>query len=131
MPLSILVAEDNLVNQRLIRRTLQRFGYEILLAENGRQAVDLMRQQPVDLIFMDVQMPEMDGLQATRAIRGLSLPVPPVIVAMTANAMEGDREACLQVGMDDYLAKPFRVHEVEQILRKYGPGLTSKVRPQA
>ena len=123
-PLRILVAEDNKINQRLIRRTLERFGYTAVLVENGREAIESAQAEAFDLIFMDVQMPEMDGLEATRRIRTQLAAPQPAIVAMTANAMQGDREACLAAGMDSYIAKPFRLQEVEAILRQFGGRLS-------
>jgi len=109
-PLRILLAEDNVVNQKLALRLLQQMGYRADLASNGIEAVESIERQPYDVVLMDVQMPEMDGLEASRRInerwpnRGR-----PRIVAMTANAMQGDREACLAAGMDDYITKPIRV----------------------
>jgi len=104
----ILVAEDNLINQKIAATLLQRAGYDYEIAPDGRQALDALKKGHFDLVLMDCQMPEMDGYEATRRIRsqeretGRHLPV----VAMTANAMKGDREACLEAGMDDYLTKP-------------------------
>ncbi len=112
-PLRILLVEDNLVNQKLALRLFSLMGYEIDLAVNGLEAIDAVRRQSYDLVFMDVQMPELDGLEATRRIRALETNGPgPRIVAMTANAMDGDREACLAAGMDDYMGKPIRVEEL-------------------
>lgn len=112
-PLRILLAEDNMVNQRVATLILQGLGYQIELAANGALALGLIQQaaasQPFDLVLMDVQMPEMDGLEATRRIRkDIPAQQQPQIVAMTANAMEGDREICLEAGMDDYLSKPIK-----------------------
>ena len=107
-PLRILLAEDNLVNQKLALRLLQQMGYRADVAANGVEAIEAVERQRYDVILMDVQMPEMDGLAATREIvRRWS--DRPRIVAMTANAMQGDREACLAAGMDDYVTKPIRV----------------------
>ncbi len=114
----VLVAEDNAINQVLVVRLLVKLGHASVLAQNGREAVALASSQKFDLVFMDVQMPEMDGLDATRAIRekekddGTHLP----IYAMTAHAMKGDRERCLESGMDGYLTKPIRFSDVEQTL---------------
>ena len=117
-PLNILVAEDNLVNQKLIGHILTRLGYKITMVENGRETVEAMHQTCYDIILMDVQMPEMDGLEATRRIRKL-LPVQPVIIALTANAMQGDQEECLQAGMNDYLSKPVKLEEITAMLDKW------------
>ena len=108
-PLRILLAEDNPVNQKLAIRLLERMGYSADIANNGLEAIAAMEGSDYDVVLMDVQMPELDGLEATRRIR-LRWPgsTGPRIVAMTANAMEGDREACLAAGMDDYVSKPIR-----------------------
>ena len=108
-PLRILLAEDNPVNQKLAMRLLERMGYAADLATNGLEAVDAVAGGGYDVVLMDVQMPELDGLEATRRIRAAQ-PAGngPHIVAMTANALEGDRETCLAAGMDDYVSKPIR-----------------------
>lgn len=116
-PLSILVAEDNLVNQRLALLLLAKLGYQAQIANNGIEAVEMVQKLHYDLVFMDVSMPEMDGFQATRTIRNLPLRQP-VIVAMTANAMAEDRDICLKAGMDDYIAKPIRVDLLIEVLVK-------------
>jgi len=109
LPLKILLAEDNAVNQKLALLMLKQLGYRADVAGNGLEAIAAVRRQPYDVIFMDVQMPEMDGLTATRQIRELALwNSRPRIIAMTANAMQGDREQCLDAGMDDYVSKPIR-----------------------
>ena len=116
--LRILVAEDNAVNQAVIIRVLQKMGHTPVLAQNGKEALALASAEKFDLVFMDVQMPEMDGLAATAAIReseknsGTHLP----IFAMTAHAMKGDRERCLEAGMDGYITKPVRFSDIEQTL---------------
>jgi CheY-like chemotaxis protein len=108
--LRILLAEDSPVNQRLASALLTKRGHHVAIAGNGREAIDLLERQPFDVVLMDVQMPEVDGLEATRAIRareqGRGGHVP--IVAMTAHAMPGDREKCLEAGMDRYLTKPIQ-----------------------
>jgi GAF domain-containing protein/CheY-like chemotaxis protein len=111
-PLRILLAEDNAVNQKLALRLLEQMGYRADIASNGIEAVESIERQTYDVILMDVQMPELDGLDATREIRRLVNVPQPHIIAMTANAMEGDREACLAAGMDDYISKPIRVDEL-------------------
>jgi CheY-like chemotaxis protein len=116
--LRILLAEDNVVNRTLAIRVLERRGHTVLVAENGREALEILKREHVDAILMDIQMPEMDGFQATAAIRekekGSGDRVP--IVALTANAMRGDGERCLDQGMDAYLAKPFRIADLDRVL---------------
>jgi len=120
-PLRILLAEDNAVNQKLALRLLSQMGYRADLASNGLEAVESVERQPYDLVLMDVQMPEMDGLEASRRITARwPAGARPRIVAMTANAMQGDREDCLAAGMDDYLAKPIRVEALVQALLNAG-----------
>ncbi len=121
--LTILLAEDNVVNQKLALGILGSLGHRVTVVENGRQAVEAVASLPFDLVLMDVQMPKMDGLQATREIRdgesatGSHVPV----VAMTAHAMKGDREACLDAGMDDYLTKPIRLQDMSDKLEELFP----------
>ncbi len=116
-PLRILLAEDNVVNQKLALRLLQQMGYRADLASNGIEAIESVQRQAYDVVLMDVQMPEMDGLEAARQITTL-WPVGkrPRIIAMTANAMHGDREMCLAAGMDDYMTKPIRVERLVEAL---------------
>jgi signal transduction histidine kinase/DNA-binding response OmpR family regulator len=117
-PMKILLAEDNVINQKLAMRILERMGYRVDVAANGLEVYESIKRQHYDLILMDVQMPEMDGLEATRLIRRkLAANIQPRIVAMTANAMQGDREACLDAGMDDYLSKPIQVQELVTALK--------------
>ncbi len=123
----ILLAEDNPVNQKLAKLMLTKGGYLVEVANNGKEALEMYTSRPedFDIIFMDVQMPEMDGLTATRAIReeeanGLRANQGPIaIVAMTANAMKGDREKCLEAGMDDYISKPIKREVVFEIINKW------------
>jgi signal transduction histidine kinase/CheY-like chemotaxis protein len=116
-PLRILLAEDNVVNQKLALRLLQQMGYRADLASNGIEAVESVGRQSYDVVLMDVQMPEMDGLEATRRITARwPEGKRPRIVAMTANAMQGDRETCLAAGMDDYVVKPIRVEALVEAL---------------
>ena len=120
-PLRILLAEDNAVNVKLATRLLERMGYAAAVAGNGFEVLDHLEREPCDLVLMDVQMPEMDGLEATRRIRARWPDRPLWIVAMTANAMDGDREMCLAAGMDDYLSKPIRPEALAAALRAVGP----------
>jgi CheY-like chemotaxis protein len=116
----ILVAEDNPVNQQLARAMLRRFGYHADVAGNGQEAVDGVMTVPYDLVLMDCQMPVMDGFEATRIIREREGQARHTcIVAVTANAMEGDRQRCLDAGMDDYLPKPFRANDLRRILERW------------
>jgi CheY-like chemotaxis protein len=116
-PLRILLAEDNVVNQKLAMRLLQQMGYRADLASNGAEAIESVQRQTYDVVLMDVQMPEMDGLEASRQITARWRPQErPRIVAMTANAMQGDRDMCLAAGMDDYLTKPIRVERLVEAL---------------
>jgi signal transduction histidine kinase/DNA-binding response OmpR family regulator len=121
-PLRILVAEDNTVNQQLALELLKRMGYRADIASNGVEALAAIRRQPYDAVLMDIEMPEMDGLAATRAIRALTTVTQPRIVAMTANALQGDREQCLAAGMDDYVSKPIRVLELQKALIRVALG---------
>jgi signal transduction histidine kinase/CheY-like chemotaxis protein len=122
-PLHILLAEDNLFNQKVAVRILEKRGHRVEVAANGKQAVAALQQQSFDLVLMDVQMPEMDGFEATGLIRarergtGRHLPV----IAMTAHALKGDRERCLQAGMDAYVAKPIQVKELMGVLARFSP----------
>jgi CheY-like chemotaxis protein len=116
----ILVAEDNPVNQQLARAMLKRFGYQADVAGNGQEAVDGVMAVSYDLVLMDCQMPVMDGFEATRIIREREGDARHTrIIAVTANAMEGDRERCLAAGMDDYLPKPFRAADLKRVLARW------------
>ena len=116
-PLRILLVEDNVVNQKLAVGVLAKYGHETTLAHHGQEALDILEERSFDLILMDVQMPVMDGLAATREIRqreslsGVRTP----IIAMTAHAMKGDREECMEAGMDDYVPKPIRVSNLLEV----------------
>jgi len=115
----VLLAEDNLVNQKVAITQLKRLGYEADVVSNGVEALEALNKKKYDVILMDCQMPEMDGFEATRRIRGMSESLGHVrIVAMTANAMQGDRERCLKEGMDAYIAKPVALDELRTILEK-------------
>jgi CheY-like chemotaxis protein len=118
-PLRILLAEDNVVNQKLALRLLQQMGYRADVASNGIEAIESVERQAYDVVLMDVQMPELDGLEASRRIAAKwSADHRPRIVAMTANAMQGDREMCIAAGMDDYLTKPIRVDQLVDALNQ-------------
>jgi CheY-like chemotaxis protein len=117
-PLTILIAEDNPVNQRLTERVLSKLGYEATQVFNGQEALEALTEKRFDVILMDIQMPVMDGLESTKKIRLLKQHQP-IIIAMTANAMQGDREICLKAGMDDYISKPIKLDEIIMILEKW------------
>ena len=120
-PLRALVVDDNLVNQKLSSKFLQKLGCEILVVDNGQKAVHQVTESNFDIVFMDCQMPVMDGYEATKSIRALGdtsrnqIPV----IAMTANVMEGDRQRCLAAGMNDYITKPFKSGDFQQMLEKW------------
>ncbi|MEM9806206.1 MAG: ammonium transporter [Cyanobacteria bacterium P01_D01_bin.56] len=119
LPLRILLAEDNLVNQQLAVQWLAKMGYRADIANNGLEVLDALARQPYDVILMDVQMPEMDGITAAQRIcKEWPLPKRPYIIAMTANAMKGDRERCLEAGMNDYLSKPMQPSQLMAVLQK-------------
>jgi two-component system, sensor histidine kinase and response regulator len=118
-PLSILVAEDNEINQQVILYILQKIGYNPTIVSNGREAVNAVAADNYDIVFMDLQMPELDGLEATRLIRGRRGTGQPVIIALTANTMEGDEEECLLAGMNDYVGKPVKLEDIIGKLRKW------------
>ena len=124
-PLRILLAEDNAVNQKLALRLLSNMGYAADLAGDGLQAIAALEARDYDVVLMDVQMPELDGLEATRRIRAQWPAGRPHIVAMTANAMAGDREACLAAGMNDYVSKPIRPAELAAALRRAPVGMSN------
>ncbi len=117
-PLSILLVEDNLINQLLATTILTKLGYQPKIANNGLEAIEMLSDHPYDLILMDMQMPEMDGVEATKHIRQ-HFTVQPIIIAMTANAMEEDRETCLQAGMNDYLSKPVKPEDLMMMVQKW------------
>lgn len=126
--IKILLAEDNLVNQKVASLMLERIGYKIAhIANNGVEVLQYLQHHPIDLIFMDIQMPEMDGLTTTQHIvETYPLETRPYIIAMTANAMEGDRETCLKVGMQDYISKPINREELTIILNRAQIKINSK-----
>jgi len=118
--LRVLLAEDNLVNQKLVVRLLERMGHQVVVAQNGKEVLDILESGSFDLVLMDVQMPEMDGFVATREIRRWEqerqVHVP--VIAMTAHAMKGDRESCIAAGMDGYIAKPINRAELQQVIEE-------------
>lgn len=117
-PLSVLIAEDNPVNQQWITKILTKLGYQADLVVNGKEVLEVVSNKHYDLILMDVQMPEMDGMEATRMIR-LCLDAQPIVIAMTANVMHGDRQDCMQSGMDDYISKPVDLNQLVEMLEKW------------
>jgi len=129
LPLRVLLCDDNIVNQKVAVRLLQQMGYRADLAANGVEALQALDRQPYEMVFMDVMMPEMGGFEATTMIRERqkqpsqhpNYQTPIVIVAMTASAMQGDREKCLAAGMDDYIAKPVRLEDIRAIFERWGP----------
>src|ERR1700761_8510808 len=112
------MAEDNAINQRVGKLILQRAGFDIDVVADGHEALAAHQTAPYDLILMDCQMPIMDGFEASRQIRKLTQPQP-VIIAVTANALVGERERCLNAGMDDYLSKPFQAEQLVAVVRKW------------
>ncbi|WP_190804521.1 hybrid sensor histidine kinase/response regulator [Leptolyngbya sp. FACHB-261] len=122
LPLRILLAEDNTVNQKVALLILKRLGYRADLAGNGLEVLEALQRQPYDVVLLDIQMPEMDGLTAAQQIcQRWPLNLRPRLIAMTANAMEGDREMCLEAGMDDYLTKPVRIEALSRALEQVQP----------
>jgi PAS domain S-box-containing protein len=120
-PFRILIAEDNMINRKLMLKILESFGYSAMVATNGREVLEIIENEPVDLIFMDIQMPEIDGFEATKIIfEKIPGKDRPKIIALTANALEGDRERCLEAGMDDYMSKPIRKDDLYNIIDKTG-----------
>jgi len=116
----IMLAEDNIINQKVALKILENLGYHADAVANGKEALNALETLSYDLVLMDVQMPEMDGFEATKKIRDSesafrNLPV----IAMTAQAMKGDREKCLKAGMDDYVSKPVRPQELEEVIKKW------------
>ena len=130
--LRILLAEDNVVNQKVALRMLERLGYRADAVANGLEVLQALDRMPYEVVLMDVQMPDMDGLEATKQIRALPQKRQPYIIAMTAHAMKGDREECLRAGMNDYVSKPVRIEELHDALKRsrrdtIGFGLESSI----
>ena len=117
--LRILMAEDNTINQKVTQRVLEKLGLQSDIAANGLEAVKALENRPYDLILMDVQMPEMDGLTATETIRRMGDITQPIIIAMTANALKGDRERCLEAGMNDYVSKPVKIKDLQDAITRW------------
>jgi CheY-like chemotaxis protein len=122
----VLLAEDNSVNQMLAMRLLQKRGHSVTVVDNGREALDALAKGSFDLVLMDVQMPEMDGIEATTALREREKPTGghQPVVALTALVIKGDKQRCLDAGMDGYLSKPIRQQELDEILEKFSPRLS-------
>lgn len=121
VPIKILLAEDNAVNQKVAVRIFDKLGYRVDVAANGFEVIEAVRKINYDVVFMDIFMPEMDGYEATKYIvDNFEKSQRPKIIAMTANAMQGDREKCIEAGMDDYIGKPVRVEELQSIIKKWG-----------
>ena len=131
-PLEVLIAEDNAVNQKVAVRFLERLGYRADAVANGLEVITTLEHRRYDLVLMDLQMPEMDGLEASRQIRArLPADRQPKIIALTANAMQGDRELCLAAGMDDYISKPVKMHEISAAIRRqFGQPAAKRSVPQ-
>jgi CheY-like chemotaxis protein len=130
-PLEVLLAEDNVVNQKVALRFLDRLGYRAQAVANGLEAFIAVRERRFDLVLMDLQMPEMDGLEASRKIRrDIPAAMQPKIIALTANAMQGDREACLAAGMDDFISKPVKMHEIAAAIRRQFSASTTAAAPR-
>lgn len=125
-PLRILMAEDNVVNQKVGSAMLSKLGYEISIVSDGAQAVDRLMDEAFDVVLMDMHMPELDGVQATRQIRAMTHIRQPWIVALTANAQQADRDACFTAGMDDYLSKPVRSEELSDALARAHAAVTTE-----
>jgi CheY-like chemotaxis protein len=121
-PLSILLAEDNLVNQKVALRVLKHLGYEADVVGNGQEVIKAIANKSYDLILMDIQMPEMDGIEATQYIRNQELESqmsPIAIVAITANATHDDQYVCRKAGMNDYISKPIQIDKLRSVLQQY------------
>jgi signal transduction histidine kinase/DNA-binding LytR/AlgR family response regulator len=128
IPLRLLLADDNPINQKVGVSVLQKLGYRVDIANNGIEVLGALEQRPYDLIFLDVQMPDMDGLETARQIcKRWPIEKRPCMIAMTGNALMGDREKCLDAGMDDYITKPVRVAELQQAIERWGPTRARKI----
>jgi CheY-like chemotaxis protein len=115
---TVMVVEDEPINMMLITEVLSKMGFSVIKSTNGKQALEMLVQQEPQLIFMDVNMPEMDGYTTTRLIRQLPEPYNQIpVIALTADAMQGDKEKCIEAGMNDYISKPFKLEEIESVLK--------------
>ncbi len=125
--IQLLLVEDNVLNQKLIFLTLSKYGFQIDVANNGEEAVNCLEKKDYDIILMDLMMPVMDGLEATRQIREMEKDSGKsnVIVGLTANTYDADRDKCLQNGMDEYMEKPFDIEKFEEIIGKFGFQMSS------
>ena len=127
LPLRILIAEDNLVNQKLVISLLNLMGYQVDAVGNGKEVLDILDKKDFDIILMDIQMPEMDGIEATeKIIETIPIDKQPKVIAVTANSMAEDREKCLKAGMVDYMAKPILLYELQKMIEKWGEVILAK-----
>lgn len=122
--LNVLIVEDNEINQEVSKDILELMSCSVDIAIDGLEAIQMANTKPYQLILMDIQLPHMDGYQATRQIRDQSTHQP-IIVALTASALDGDKEKCLSAGMDDYISKPFQASDIEELLKKHFPTFSS------
>ena len=130
LPLRILIAEDNLLNQKLSVSLLNLMGYHVDVVENGKEVLDILNKKDFDIILMDIQMPEMGGIEATEIIiETIPIERQPKVIAVTANAMTGDREKCLMAGMADYMSKPVMIYDLQRMIEKWGETILSKASP--
>jgi signal transduction histidine kinase/DNA-binding response OmpR family regulator len=129
-PFRILIAEDNIINQKLIVNVFKLLGYKTDIAANGLEALEALKRKNYDLIFMDIQMPHMNGYEATRIIVEHSKVDRPLIIAMTANAMTGDREKCFEAGMDDYITKPMKIEVLVKVIKLWGEKKFNNIEPE-
>ena len=129
-PLEILVAEDNTINQILILRMFQMLGYSIQIAENGYEAIEILNRMKIDIVFMDIKMPKMDGLEATRHIVEQWGDQRPPIIAITANALPIEKETYFAAGMVDYISKPLTVNQISLCIEKWAQICTGKIAPK-
>jgi len=120
LPLRLLLADDNPINLKVGQRFLEKMGYGVEMVTNGLEVLQALEKQPYDIIFLDVQMPEMDGYETARRVCQEWGDRRPRLIAVTGNALQGDREKCLEAGMDDYITKPIQAKEVETILLRWG-----------